>query len=46
MLFLTVPGGTASLLSGLFMGSPGMTIRGFVKGGGIRKGTGGVRSSC
>lgn len=46
MLFLTVPGGTASLLRGLFIGSPGMNIRGFVKGGGIRKGTGGVRSSC
>lgn len=40
MLFLTVPGGTASLRRGLFMGSPGMYIRGFVKGGDIRKGRG------
>ncbi len=40
MLFLTVPGGTTSLQRGLFMGSPGMYIRGFVKGGGIRKGRG------
>lgn len=30
MLFLTVPGGTASLQRGLFMGSPGMYIRGFL----------------
>lgn len=40
MLFLTVPGGTASLQRGLFMGSPGMYIRGLVKGGDIRKGRG------
>lgn len=46
MLFLTEPGGTASLQRGLFMGSPGMYIRGFGKGGGIRKGWGGVWSSC
>lgn len=37
MLFLTVPGGTASLQCGLLMGSPGMYFRGFVKGAGIRK---------
>lgn len=37
MLFLTVPGGSASLQRGLFMGNPGMYIRGFVMGGVIRK---------
>lgn len=47
MLFLTVPGGTASLQRGLFMGSPGMYFRGFVKGGGIKKRDGGgVLGSC
>lgn len=45
MLFLTVPGGTASLQLGLFMGSPGMYIRGFLgREEASEKGFGGVWS--